>query len=144
MFAENRLTVEDRHPRRRQPNPQQLARQSERHRIPLCVRGDVVVPGRLQLLPLDVLEPNIRGTKAIQQHLTQSTTGLKVVEFALDPSKPVITGDSAVQSILYQQQLKTPQGNTVQLTGQYTVNWVHAASGRWLIARLATSSASKP
>ncbi len=90
-----------------------------------------------------VLEPNIRGTKAIQQHLTQTTTGLKVVEFALDPSKPVITGDTAVQSILYQQQLKTPQGNTVQLTGQYTVNWVRAASGRWLISRLATSSAQK-
>jgi ketosteroid isomerase-like protein len=91
-----------------------------------------------------VLEPNIRGTKAIQQHLTQTTTGLKVVEFALDPSKPVITGDTAVQTILYQQQLKTPQGNTVQLTGQYTVNWVRPASGRWLIARLATSSAQKP
>jgi len=91
-----------------------------------------------------VLEPGIRGTKAIQQHLTTTTTGLKVIEFALDPSKPVITGDSAVQSILYQQQLKTPQGNTVQLTGKYTVNWVRAASGRWLISRLATSSASKP
>jgi ketosteroid isomerase-like protein len=91
-----------------------------------------------------VLEPNIRGTKAIQQHLTQTTTGLKVVEFALDPSKPVITGDTAVQTILYQQRLKTPQGNTVQLTGQYTVNWVRAASGRWLISRFATSSAQKP
>ena len=91
-----------------------------------------------------VLEPGIRGTKAIQQHLTTTTTGLKVIKFALDPSKPVITGDSAVQSILYQQQLKTPQGNTVQLTGKYSVTWVRAASGRWLISRLATSSASKP
>ncbi len=90
-----------------------------------------------------LLEPNIRGTKAIQQHLTTTTTGLKVIEFALDPSKPVITGDTAVQTILYQQQLKTPQGNTVQLTGKYTINWVRPASGRWLIARLATSSAQK-
>ena len=91
-----------------------------------------------------VLEPNIRGTKAIQQHLTTTTTGLKVIEFALDPSKPVITGDTAEQSIIYQQQLKTPQGNTVQLTGKYTVTWVRPASGRWLIVRLATSSAEKP
>ncbi len=91
-----------------------------------------------------ILEPGIRGTKAIQQHLTTSTASLKVIEFALDPSKPLIAGDTAEQSIIYQQQLKTPQGSTVQLSGKYSVTWTRTASGRWLISRLVTSSASKP
>jgi ketosteroid isomerase-like protein len=91
-----------------------------------------------------VLEPGIRGAKAIQQHLTTTSTGLKVIEYAIDPSPPVITGDTADQTIVYQQQLRTPQGNTTQITGKFTIRWQRAASGRWLIARLATSSAPQP
>jgi ketosteroid isomerase-like protein len=91
-----------------------------------------------------VLEPGIRGAKAIQQHLTTTSTGLKVIEYAIDPATPVISGDTAEQAIVYQQQLRTPQGNTTQITGKFTIRWQRAASGRWLIARLATSSAPQP
>lgn len=91
-----------------------------------------------------VLEPGIQGAKAIQQHLTTTTTGLKVIEYAIDPEKPVFKGDTAEQTVVYQQQLRTPRGNTTQITGKFTIRWVRASSGRWLIARLATSSAPQP
>ena len=77
-----------------------------------------------------ILEPNIRGAKAIQQYLTTASTSLKVVEFAIDPAKPVIEGTTARQTVVYQQQLRTPQGNTTQLNGTMTIEWTRAASGR--------------
>ena len=85
-----------------------------------------------------VLESNIRGPKAIQQHLA-ANTGLKVVEYSIDPEKPTVKGDTAEQSVVYQQQLRTPQGSTTQLTGRLKITWVRASSDRWLISSLTTS-----
>lgn len=90
------------------------------------------------------LDPDIRGPKAIQQHLTATSAGLKVIEFAIDPAKPVINGDTAGQSVTYQKQLRTPRGNTTQIAGKLTFSWKRVDSGRWLISRLSTSSGQQP
>jgi ketosteroid isomerase-like protein len=90
-----------------------------------------------------ILEPAIKGTKAIQQHLSD-TGKLKVVEYSLNPDPPVITNNTATQSIVYQQRLRTPQGSTVEINGRLTLAWQRGPSGRWLISRMSTSSAQQP
>lgn len=88
-----------------------------------------------------LLEPAARGPKAIQQQLA-TTASLKVMEFAIDPAKPAIHGDEAEQVVVYQKQLRTPQGNTAQLTGSLKFRWKRVESGRWVISNLATLATS--
>jgi ketosteroid isomerase-like protein len=90
-----------------------------------------------------VNEANVVGPKAIQQYLSANTS-LRVEEFSVDAAKPVIAGDTAEQTLVYQKLMRTPKGTTVQLTGRMTLNWVRSASGRWLIRKLTISSVPKP
>jgi len=86
-----------------------------------------------------VSESNITGPMAIQQFLS-SNTSLKVEEYLIDAAKPVVNGDSAEQSFVFQKQIRTPQGTSVQLSGRMKVSWVRSSSGRWLIRKLSSAS----
>lgn len=85
-----------------------------------------------------VLAPDVRGPKAIQQHLA-TTAGLKVVEYSIDASKPAVNGNQAQQAVVYQKTVRTPQGNTAQISGKLAIDWIRAESGRWLIRKLVIS-----
>jgi ketosteroid isomerase-like protein len=85
-----------------------------------------------------VLAPDVRGPRAIQQYLA-TTAGLKVVEYSIDASKPAINANLAKQTVVYQQTVRTPQGNTAQISGRLVIDWIRTESGRWLIQKLVIS-----
>jgi ketosteroid isomerase-like protein len=85
-----------------------------------------------------VLAPDVRGPRAIQQYLA-TTAGLKVVEYSIDASKPAINANLAKQTVVYQKTVRTPQGNTAQISGRLVIDWIRTESGRWLIQKLVIS-----
>lgn len=90
--------------------------------------GEVVNPGR---------DP-IRGPTAIEAFLRQFDAYHVMNEMML-PRTTVVDGDRATQTGTYRQRVRDPDGKVLDVSGNFTLDWVRDASGVWRIQRAATS-----
>ena len=79
----------------------------------------------------------IRGPEAIRQHLL-GFAAFHVLANRLDPDTTWISADTAWQAGTYWQRVQVPAGDTVEVTGRFTVVWQRTAPGRWQIRRMHT------
>jgi ketosteroid isomerase-like protein len=55
----------------------------------------------------------------------------------LDSSR--MAGDTGIQHGRYAQRVQLPAGDTVEVSGKFTAEWLRGASGEWRIHRMATA-----
>jgi uncharacterized protein (TIGR02246 family) len=90
--------------------------------------GEVVNPGR---------DP-VRGPAAIEAFLRQFDA-YHVMNEMMVPRTTVVDGNHATQTGSYKQRVRDPAGKILDVSGNFTLDWVRDASGAWRIQRAATS-----
>ena len=93
--------------------------------------GEVVNPGR---------EP-IKGRAAIQAFLEQFA-GYHVISETMVPRVTSVNGAHATQTGTYRQRVRDPNGNVIDVSGNFALDWIRDGSGVWLIQRAATTPQS--
>jgi uncharacterized protein (TIGR02246 family) len=93
--------------------------------------GEVVNPGR---------EP-IKGRAAIQAFLEQFA-GYQVINEMMVPRATSVDGNHATQTGTYRQRVRGPDGNVLDVSGNFVLDWIRDGSGVWLIQRAATTPQS--
>ncbi len=81
----------------------------------------------------------VRGRAAIHS-LLSSFTGYQVLEYSMVPASTLVQRDSATQSGTYRQRVRTPQGQVLDVSGQFEAHWLRDPSGTWLISHMLTRS----
>lgn len=81
----------------------------------------------------------IRGRAAIQSFLS-SFAGYEVLEYSMVPASTLVQRDNATQSGTYSQRVRTPQGQVLDVSGQFEAHWLRDPSGHWLISHMLTRS----
>lgn len=81
----------------------------------------------------------IRGPANIEAFL-QGFRGFHVLAESLTADS--IQVDGAVAHVIgkYRQRVRVPSGDTVEVAGSYTADWIRDSSGPWRIRRMATAS----
>lgn len=79
----------------------------------------------------------IRGRASIQGFLS-AFSAYKVLENSTTPSITTVHGKTALQQGSYRQRVRTPQGGVVEVSGNFTAEWVRDSTGEWLIQRMGT------
>jgi uncharacterized protein (TIGR02246 family) len=90
--------------------------------------GEVVNPGR---------DP-IKGRPAIQAFLEQFA-GYHVINETMVPRTTTVDGTHARQTGTYRQRVRGPDGNVIDVSGNFVLDWIRDGSGVWLIQRAATT-----
>lgn len=90
--------------------------------------GEIVNPG----------QASIRGRDAIDRMLS-AFAGFQMMENQTTPTGTVATGDSATQTGTYHQRVRTPAGQTVEVSGTFRAEWCRASTGQWLIRKMETT-----
>jgi uncharacterized protein (TIGR02246 family) len=90
--------------------------------------GEIVNPGQ---------DP-IRGPEAIDAFLLKFSD-YHVISETMTPEKTTLDGDRATQSGTYRQRVRTPDGQTVEVSGGFDLEWVRDTTGAWRIRRISTS-----
>jgi uncharacterized protein (TIGR02246 family) len=93
--------------------------------------GEVVNPGR---------DP-IRGRAAIQAFLEQFA-GYQVINDVMVPLTTTVDGNHATETGTYRQRVRGPDGNIIEVSGNFALDWIRDSSGVWLIQRAATTPQS--
>jgi len=93
--------------------------------------GEVVNPGR---------EP-IKGRAAIQAFLEQFA-GYQVIHEMMVARATTVDGNHATQTGTYRQRVRGPDGNVIDVSGNFVLDWIRDGSGVWLIQRAATTPQS--
>jgi uncharacterized protein (TIGR02246 family) len=91
--------------------------------------GEIVNPG----------QPPIHGRAAIEVFLRQFAD-YKVQHHEVHATKTVVDGDHARQEGTYQQRVRVPDGQVVEVSGQFTAEWIRE-DGQWHILRMGTTPA---
>lgn len=96
-------------------------------------------------LPNGVLEtagqPSITGRDAILKHF-KSFTGYQVLEDRMAADSTFVDGDSVVQRGSFEQRVRVPKGDTVQVHGSFYAIWSRDTDKRWRIRRMETLAPS--
>ncbi len=90
--------------------------------------GDLEVPGR---------QP-IRGPAEIRHYL-EGFRNFHVLSEAMTTDAVSVQGSTAHSSGTYRQQVRLPEGNTVEVHGKYALDWVMRSDGAWQITRMGTT-----
>ena len=90
--------------------------------------GEVVNPGR---------DP-IKGPAAIEAFLKQFSD-YHVLSQTMIPQKTQVDGDHAQQEGTFKQRVRGPDGNVIEASGTFTIDWIRDSSGAWRIRRVATT-----
>ena len=90
--------------------------------------GEVVNPGR---------DP-IKGPAAIEAFLKQFSD-YHVLSQTMIPQKTQVDGDHAQQEGTFKQRVRGPDGNVIEASGTFTIDWIRDSSGAWRIQRVATA-----
>jgi ketosteroid isomerase-like protein len=86
-------------------------------------------------------QPPVHGPAAIEAFLS-GFVGYKVLNNSTLPSSTLVAGDRAFQQGSYRQRVRKPDGGVIEVSGLFQAEWVRAAaSGQWLILRMATTPA---
>jgi len=93
--------------------------------------GEVLNPGR---------DP-IKGRGAIQAFLEQFA-GFEVINEMMVPRTTSVDGSHATQIGTYRQRVRGPDGNIIDVSGKFVLDWIRDGSGVWLIQRMATTPLS--
>jgi uncharacterized protein (TIGR02246 family) len=81
----------------------------------------------------------IRGPEAIENFL-RGFSAYHVLAYTVSADTTTIHGDKAYQSGSYQQRVRIPRGDTVQVRGRFRIEWARGRDGRWLIHRMGAIS----
>ncbi len=81
-------------------------------------------------------QTSIVGSDSIRKFL-QSFQAYKVLEYKSITKSTVFKGDTAIQEGTYFQKVKPPQGDTLELGGQYRTTWLKEKD-QWLIKKMYT------
>jgi len=90
--------------------------------------GEIVNPGQ---------DP-IRGPEAIEAFLRQFA-GYHVITNEMTPKRTSVRGDQATQSGLYRQVVRTPDDQTLTVTGNFELAWIRGADRVWRFRRAETT-----
>jgi len=90
--------------------------------------GEVVNPGR---------DP-IKGPAAIEAFLKQFSD-YRVLSQTMTPQKTLVDGVRAEQEGTFKQRVRGPDGNVIDASGTFTIEWIRDSSGAWRIQRVATA-----
>ncbi len=90
--------------------------------------GEVVNPGR---------DP-IHGPAAIEAFLRQFDA-YHVLSETMAARTTVVDGDRATQTGTYHQRVRDPDGKVLDVSGNFTLEWIRDASHVWRIRRAATA-----
>ena len=81
----------------------------------------------------------IAGRAAIRAFL-DSFANYKIVSHEMTVSSVAVAGDRLTQSGTYAQTVRTPDGQTLRVSGSFVAAWRHQADGQWLLWSLRTAS----
>lgn len=90
--------------------------------------GEIVNPGQV----------SIKGREAITRTLL-AFAAFQIIENETIPTSPTATGNYALQTGTYHQRVRTPSGETVEVSGTFRADWRREPKGRWLIQRMQTT-----
>ena len=80
----------------------------------------------------------IVGPAAIRAHL-HSFAGFHVLANRLTADSTRVRGDSAQQTGTFWQRVRLPAGDTVEVHGRFTAEWIRLGGQGWRLRRLATA-----
>lgn len=83
-------------------------------------------------------QPTITGRDAIRAFLHRFDD-YRVLAHTLVVDSARIAGDSGIQHGRYAQRVRLPAGDTVEVSGYFTAEWVPGPDGEWRIRRMGTS-----
>lgn len=89
--------------------------------------GEIVNPGQAP----------VHGPAAIEAFLKQFES-YKVLDETMTAATTTVTGVRATQSGTYKQTVRTPDGNTLNVSGGFDAEWIRDR-GAWRLRRLATA-----
>ena len=79
----------------------------------------------------------IRGRDDIDDYLKASLRD-RFVDGHIAPAQTTVHGDTARQAGLYDQRLRTKEGDTLRVSGRFAVTWLRVRPREWRILRLET------
>jgi len=94
--------------------------------------GEIVNPGQTP----------VHGPAAIEAFLKQFE-GFKVLSETMTADTTTVTGASAVQTGSYRQTVRTPDGQTLNVSGGFEAEWIRDAAGVWRLRRLGTKPSAR-
>lgn len=80
----------------------------------------------------------VHGRAAIESFLS-GFSGYHVLENNMRPASTVVRGNTAEQVGTYNQRVRTPDGEVLEVSGGFEAVWGRTSTGDWLIRRLGTS-----
>jgi len=89
--------------------------------------GEIVNPGR----------DAVKGPAAIEAFLKQFSE-YHVVNEMMVPKTTRVDGDRATQEGTFRQRVRGPDGNMIDVSGAFALDWIRDAAGVWRIQRAAT------
>ena len=81
----------------------------------------------------------IAGRAAIRAFL-DSFASYKIMSHDMTVTSVAVAGDQLTQSGTYAQTVRTPDGQTLRVSGTFVAAWRHQADGQWLLWNLRTAS----
>ena len=90
----------------------------------------VPVAGMAQDSPATMPETQVRAALSHYYH---------VISESLIPAKTTVDGDRATQSGTYKQSVRAPDGQTLDVSGGFEIEWLRDANAVWRIRRISTS-----
>lgn len=83
-------------------------------------------------------QPTISGPDSIRAFLHRfDEYHVLAATMMVDSSR--LAGDTGIQHGRYTQRVRLPAGDTVEVSGRFTAEWVIGSSGKWRIRRMGTS-----
>ena len=79
----------------------------------------------------------IRGPAAIDAFL-QGFADYHVLAYTTEEVHTVVHGETADLSGIFQQRVRVPQGDVVEVAGHLEAHWIRAGKEQWLLQRMAT------
>ncbi len=83
-------------------------------------------------------QPTVTGPDSIRAFLhTFDQYRVLAATMVVDSSR--VTGDTGIQHGRYAQRVRLPDGDTVEVGGRFTAEWVAGPAGAWRIRRMGTA-----
>ena len=87
-------------------------------------------------------QPPIVGRAAIQAFL-ESFANYKVLAHQMKPKSAVAQGHTVQQTGTYEQSVLSPEGRTLQVSGEFAAVWKQEHGGQWFIESMRTAPAGE-
>lgn len=83
-------------------------------------------------------QPTVSGPDSIRAFLHRFDQ-FQVLDATLVLDSSRLAGDTGIQHGRYAQRVRLPAGDTVEVSGRFTAEWVPGPSGEWRIRRMGTA-----